>query len=99
MNVGKFICRLLWKTVAIGLIIVTLYAISSPIMANQIAMTQMENSDTLYVIFSNFSNLKTIVDFIGVGVILGLGVSIESDIRKFTKPVDPEINIEHEKEN
>lgn len=99
MNVGKFVWRLLWKTVTIGLIIAVLTAVSSPLLTNQIAMTQMENSNALYVLFSNFSNLKTVVDFIGVGAILGLGVSIESDIRKFTKSVNSEINIEHAKEN
>lgn len=99
MNIGKFVWLLLWKTATIGLIIVALYAISSPIMTNQIAMTQMENSNELYVLFSNFSNLKTVVDVIGVASILGLGVSVESDIRKFTKSVNSETNIEHKKEN
>ena len=99
MSVGKFIWRLLWKTVTIGLIVVVMSFMSSPMVTNQIAMTQMENSNELYILFSNFANLKTMFDVIGVGAVLGLGISIESDIRKVTKSVNSENDTENEKEN
>lgn len=96
MSTSKFVWRMLWKTVTIGLIIALMSVISSPVLTNQMAMTQMENSNELYVFFSNFSNLKTVFDVIGVGTILGLGISVESDIRKFVKSINSENN---EKEN
>lgn len=96
MFVVKFVWRLLWKAVVIVLIIAAMSVISSPALTNQIAMMQMENSDMLYILVSNFTNLKTVFDIIGVGVIVGMAISIESDIRKFAKSIKSENN---EKEN
>ena len=102
MSVFKLVWRIAWKVVAVILIVAVGSYLASPVLTNQIAMTQMENSNELYILFSNFANLKTVLNVISIGAGVGLAVSIESDIREFAKSVKSRKstnNIENEKEN
>lgn len=96
MTVGKFVWRTSLKIVAIVLISMLIAYILSPIITNQLAMTQMENSNEMYFYVSAIAKIKPIAVTVGNGIILALFAGIGLDIRKLVKSIN---NTKNEKEN
>ena len=96
MTVGRFIFRMTLKLIAIVLIGVLVTYILSPVITNQLAMTQMENSNEMYVYISTVAKVKPIVMAVSNIIVLALFVGIGIDIRKLVKSIN---NCKNEKEN
>ena len=75
----------------ITLMIVGIIADSmSPVIANDLAMTQMENSDALLVVTNAYNRIKPVVDILFTGIIIVVAGWIAYDVYKL-------FNIEKEK--
>ena len=61
--------------------------ITSPVVSNQLAMTQMENSNEIYFFVNAIVNARSTINTIGNIGSLALSVSIGLDIRKFATSV------------
>ena len=54
----------------------------SPVVSNELAMTQMTNSNELYMVMETYNKIKPIVNIIYICVFGLFGYSIGRDIRK-----------------
>lgn len=99
MRVCKFVCLTLVKCIVIFLIAAVAFGLNSPVLTNQLAMTQMGTSNEILLLTSIFTALRLILN-VGLGIVIAcLVIRVISDIRKFAKSVKSENNIENEKEN
>lgn len=99
MRVCKFVCLTLVKCIVIFLIAAVTFGLNSPVLTNQLAMTQMGTSNEMILLTSILTALRLILN-VGLGIVIAcLVVCVISDIRKFAKSVKSENNIENDKEN
>ena len=96
MSTGKFIWRLSWKLILIVLIETFLAYIASPVLSNQLAMTQMENSNEMYFFVNTVFNARSTIKTICNLVTAALSVTIGLDIHNLVKSINHSKN---EKEN
>ena len=68
----------------------------SPVITNQMALTQMETSNELFIAMNTYNKLKPVVTIIYSCVILWFVCTLGRDTYKFVKNVN---NAENEKEN
>lgn len=86
MTVKKFIVKVSIKVllfVIISMIAITL--LQTPIITNKIAMTQMENSDEMYVMMETYYKLVPIIRIVYGFVVVLFSATTIYDIYKFLK--------------
>lgn len=66
-----------------------------PIITNQVALSQMRNDDTMYMIMEVYNRLKIVSNVVVSGIILWFVYTLGRDTYKFVKT----IKTENEKEN
>ena len=67
----------------------------SPVISNNMALGQMQNSDEMYILMDTYYKVRRIVSVAFAGIILLFTGSVARDIFKLVKT----INTENEKEN
>lgn len=56
-----------------------------PVLTNDLAMTQLENSDALLVATNTYNQIKPVVDILYTGLIIVVACSITRDVYKLYK--------------
>lgn len=95
----EFISKTAIKTIIFVLIMTTILFIAqsvSPIVSNNLALGQMQNSDEAFVIMNTYNKSRPIFNYTMVGICILFVISIVKDTIKFIKNIK---NIENEKEN
>lgn len=93
-----FVRKLVKKGVIFAFLMIVVTAVGqsiAPIVTNNLALTQMQNSDEMFVAMETYSKLKPIVNITYAGIFVWFGCGIVKDICKFNKS----INTTNEKEN
>ena len=84
MNTRKFMLRLVIKIITFAIITTIIFTmLSSPIITNDIAMGQMENSDELYLIMEAYNKTSHFISIIYGCVTVFFAGTIIHDIYKF----------------
>ena len=82
----KLIVKSVVKVLIIVLLLVTVSALSAlPMINNQLAMGQLENSNTAYIVWSTYNKMKSAIDatlYCISALIIG---TIAVDVHKFVK--------------
>ena len=73
------------KSVFLILLEMARWALSSPVITNNLAMTQMQNSDELYLIISMYEKYTPVMRAAFIAIAMCLAVSIGHDIYTLTK--------------
>lgn len=71
--------------IAVSLLVIAFAVIQSPVLSNEVAMGQMESSDGLYIAWSSYSPIVSLIQSILCGIsgyVLGRSIL---DIYKFLK--------------
>lgn len=88
MTPKKFARRLIVKIVVFTTFMFTVSTIMSfisPVISNQLAMGQMQNSNEAFVTWNVYNNLKPIAQFAYIGISLWFTSTIARDTYKFIK--------------
>ena len=99
MTTKKFVIKIIRKCVVFALLMIIVAAIGqsvSPIVSNQMALGQMQNSDEMYVLMNTYNKVRPIISFAFAGIILWFTSTIARDIYKFVKTIN---TTENKKEN
>ena len=94
----QFVKKTIRRTVIFAVIMVIIAAISqsiSPVISNELALTQMQNDNAMYVAMNTYNRIKPIFSTVYSCVILWFVCTLGRDTYKFAKT----INTENEKEN
>lgn len=84
MTVKKFITKTAVKTVIFAVIsVIALSLLQSPVISNNIAMGQMENSDALYILWDTYNKIQPIVSVIYSLIVLWFVGTVGYDVYKF----------------
>ena len=86
MSTKKFIIKTTIKTfvfVVLSTIVATL--VLSPVVTNNIALGQMENSDALYMLWETYNKMRPIVSAIYSLIVLWFIGTVGYDVYKFIK--------------
>jgi hypothetical protein len=62
----------------------------SPIMTNNLALTQMQNSNEMYMLMNTYSKVRPIVNLVYVFIVCYFMGTIARDIHKFVKTIETE---------
>ena len=86
MRIKKFIIKIATKTIIYTIIsTIILSILTNPIITNEIALTQMENSNELYLLMEAYNKVRPFISIIyGLITALFVGTTIY-DIYKFIK--------------
>lgn len=93
-----FAKKMIRKIVIFVIIMIIVSAIGQsmgPIISNQIALGQMQNSDEMHIFMNTYTKIRSMFNAIYIGVILWFMYTIGRDTYKFVKSN----YIENEKEN
>lgn len=66
----------------------------SPTISNELALTQMQSSNEMFVLMNTYSNIKPIVNIVYSCVILWFMYTLGRDTYKFAKTINTENNKE-----
>ena len=95
MSVKKFVFKTTVKTIVfVVLSTIALSLLQSPVISNNIALGQMENSDELYVLWETYNKVRPIVSVIYGLLVLWFVGTVGYDVYKFIKQ-----KIKEKKEN
>lgn len=95
MSVKKFVFKTTVKTIVfVVLSTIALSLLQSPVISNNIALGQMENSDALYVLWETYNKVRPIVSVIYGLLVLWFVGTVGYDVYKFIKQ-----KIKEKKEN
>lgn len=84
MSVKKFVFKTTVKTIVfVVLSTIALSLLQSPVISNNIALGQMENSDALYVLWETYNKVRPIVSVIYSLIVLWFVGTVGYDVYKF----------------
>ena len=96
MTLKKFITKTIRKIIVFTFAMVIIGSIMqsmSPVISNEMALTQMENSNEMFILMNTYNKVRPIVDVVYSGIIIFFVYTIGRDTYKFIK------NYKNEKEN
>lgn len=91
--IKQFVKKMIRKSVLFIFFMAILTAISqsiSPTITNNIALTQMQNSDASFTILNTYNKIRPIVNLVYVFIVSYFIGNISRDIYKFTKTIADE---------
>lgn len=94
----QFVKKTIRRTVIFTFIMIIVAAIGqsvSPTISNELALTQMQNDNTMFVLMNTYNKIKPIFNITYSCVILWFVCTLGRDTYKFAKSIDTE----NEKEN
>mgnify|MGYP006967120953 CR=1 FL=1 len=95
----QFVKKIIKKIVIFAFIMIILTSFTqsmSPVVSNNMALTQMQNSDAMFIMMNTYNKIKPIISAIYFGITVWFTYTIGRDIYKFVKTVNESNN---EKEN
>ena len=95
----QFVKKTVRRTFVFVFIMIVVSAISqslAPVITNELALTQMENSNELFILMNTYNKIKPIFNALYSCAILWFVLTLGRDTYKFAKSIN---NIENEKEN
>lgn len=95
--IKNFAMKVAIKVIIFALIMFGVAAVSqaiSPVVSNELALTQMQNSNEMYILMNTYNKVRPIVTFAYTGIIILFTCTVARDIYKFVKNMN-----EKEKEN
>lgn len=92
--VKKMATQILMFVIIVSLVTIMIQSIGI-VINNQMALTQMQNDDALFVAMNTYNKLKSIVNIVYSGATIWFVYTLGRDTYKFAKT----INTENEKEN
>lgn len=63
---------------------------ATPVITNDLAMTQMENSDELLVVTNTYNRIKPVIEFAYTAIVVLITCTIACDIFKLVNPFKSE---------
>lgn len=96
MTLKKFITKTIMKVIVFMFAMIIIGSIMqsmSPVISNEMALTQMENSNEMYILMNTYNKVRPIANAVYSGIIIFFVYTIGRDTYKFTK------NYKNEKEN
>lgn len=95
MSTKKFAIRTAIKSVVfVALSTIVLTLVRSPVITNNIALGQMENSDVLYMLWETYNKMRPVVNGIYSLIVIWFVGTVGYDVYKFIKQ-----KIKEKKEN
>ena len=95
MSVKKFVIKTTAKTIVFAVLsTIALSLLQSPVISNNIALGQMENSDALYMLWETYNKIRPIIGVIYGLIVLWFVGTVGCDVYKFIKQ-----KIKEKKEN
>lgn len=94
----QFIKKMITKIVVFVFIMIVITSITqsvSPVISNEMALTQMQNSNEMFVMMNTYNKIKPLVGVAYFGITALFTYTIVRDIYKFFKTTD-ENNIDKE---
>lgn len=94
--IKNFAMKIALKAIIFALIMFGVAAVSqaiSPVVSNELALTQMQNSNEMYILMDTYNKIRPIVSVAYTGIILLFICTIARDTYKFVKNMN-----ENEKE-
>ena len=86
MSTKKFIIKTVIKIVAFAIIsTIALTLLQSPIISNEIALGQMENSNEMFILMDSYNKVMPIISVIYDCVAVGFAATVIYDTYKFIK--------------
>lgn len=83
--------RTIFKTVALIIVLMIISAIvNHPVLTNDLAMTQLENSDALFVAWDTYNRVRSVLPVVYTVIGIVYIVSIGADVHKFIKTKETE---------
>ena len=89
-QIKKFITKTAIKIVIFVVVMILVAGLLhsiSPIMTNQIALGQMQNSDEAFVFMNTYNNVKPVANLVLTLVCVWFGYTIIHDVYKFIKNI------------
>lgn len=96
--ITRFAKKTIQKTILFAFLMIVVASVAqavSPVITNEMAMTQMQNSNEMFILMNTYSKVRPIANAAYVGIIVWFTYTIGRDVYKFTKA----INAENKKEN
>lgn len=88
MKTKRFVRKTLTNIIMLSaMMIVLLTFVQSPTITNEIALTQMDNSNEMFILMTAYYNLRPLVGVVITIVIISYIVMIARDICKFIKSI------------
>lgn len=95
----QFVKKTIRRTLIFAFVMIIVAAIGnsiSPIVSNELALTQMENDNMMFVVMNTYHQIKPIFSTLYSCVIIWFVYTLGRDTYKFAKTIN---NTENEKEN
>ena len=96
-----FVKKTIVKTAVFAFIMVVIAALvqsASPLVSNELALTQMQNSNEMYVLMNTYNKIRPIVNVVYAGIVALFVYTLGRDTSKFVKTINT-VSTENEKEN
>lgn len=91
--IKQFVKKMIKKVMIFAILMIIATAIGqsiSPIMTNNLALTQMQNYNEMYVLMNTYSKVRPIVNLVYVFIVGYFIGTIARDIHKFIKTIETE---------
>lgn len=86
ISIKKFIIKNTIKVIVFIIIsTIAMTLLQSPVISNEIAMGQMQNDNTLFMLMETYNNLRPIVSLIYGCIVVWFAATVGLDIYKFIK--------------
>lgn len=88
MTPTKFIFKTASKIIMFTFLMIVAAAVAqslSPVVSNEMALTQMENSNELFVVMNTYNKIRPIISAVFTGVAIWFTCTIARDTYKFFK--------------
>ena len=89
----QFVKKIIKKLVIFAFIMVILTSFTqamSPVISNEIALTQMQNSNEMFVMMNTYNKIRLIVNAVYAGITIWFTYTIGRDIYKFVNVANNE---------
>jgi hypothetical protein len=89
--IKSFVKGTVTKTIIFGFVMIVIAAVSqsvSPVITNELALTQMQNSNEMYIVMSTYDKIKPIFSIGYLCVISWFAYTIGRDIYRLSKNIN-----------
>lgn len=89
----QFVKKIIRKVVLFAFLMIILTAVGrsiAPVVSNELALTQMQNSNEMYVLMNTYNKIRPIINLAYVFIAGYFAGTIYRDISKFVKTVSEE---------
>lgn len=96
METKKFVVKTVKKCILFAVLMFLIAGLMKPVgvvISNEMALTQMQHSNEMYILMDTYNKVRSIVSVAFAGIILWFTGTVARDIYKFVK------NTENKKEN